>query len=85
MMACGAYRAIRELGKSIPNDISVIGFDDNPLAEHLSPSLTTIRQDFYEKGYKASEILYKMIKGEVQNLRVVQNHELILRDSVKTL
>jgi len=82
MMACGAYRAIRELGKSIPNDISIVGFDDNPLAEYLSPSLTTIRQDFYNKGYKAAEVLYKMIKGEADSHRVVQDHKLILRDSV---
>jgi LacI family transcriptional regulator len=82
MMACGAYRAIRELGKSIPKDISIIGFDDNPLAEYLSPSLTTIRQDFYNKGYKAAEVLYKMIKGEAESHRVVQDHKLILRDSV---
>lgn len=82
MMACGAYRAIRELGKSIPKDISIIGFDDNPLAEYLSPSLTTIRQDFYNKGYKAAEVLYKMIQGESESSRVVQDHKLILRDSV---
>lgn len=85
MMACGAYRAIREIGKTIPTDISVIGFDDNPLAEYLSPSLTTVRQDFYNKGYKAAEILYKMIKNEVQNLRVVQEHTLVLRDSVTSV
>lgn len=82
MMACGAYRAIRETGKTIPTDISVIGFDDNPLAKYLSPSLTTVRQDFYNKGYKAAEILHKMIKEEVQNLRVVQEHTLVLRESV---
>lgn len=82
MMACGAYRAIRELGKSIPEDISIIGFDDNPLAEHLSPSLTTIHQDFYNKGYEAAQVLYKMIKGEVGSIRVVQDHKLIIRESV---
>ena len=85
MMAYGAYRAIRELGKTIPGDISIIGFDDNPLAEHLSPSLTTVRQDFYSKGYEAAQVLYRMIKGEIDNIRVVQEHKLIIRDSVREI
>ena len=85
MMACGAYRAIRELGKTIPNDISIVGFDDNPLAEHLSPSLTSIHQDFYSKGYEAAQVLYRMIQGEVDSIRVVQDHELIIRDSVREI
>jgi LacI family transcriptional regulator len=85
MMACGAYRAIREMGKTIPNDISIIGFDDNPLAEHLAPSLTTIHQDFYNKGYEAAQVLYKMIKGEVGSTRIVQDYKLIIRDSVSEI
>ncbi len=56
-----ACRALRKLGLSIPSDVSVIGFDDDPLAEWLPTPLTTIRQPFHEMGQAALEVLYKQI------------------------
>lgn len=47
-MAIGAIRAFTDAGKRVPEDISVIGFDDLPVSEYLVPALTTVRQDFEE-------------------------------------
>ena len=49
-LALGLMRAMYEAGRSIPQDVSVIGFDDTPLAEFLTPALSTVRMDFAELG-----------------------------------
>ena len=48
-----AYRVLAEEGIGVPQDVSLTGFDDDPIAEWMSPPLTTIRQDFAEMGRKA--------------------------------
>ncbi|WP_203363407.1 LacI family DNA-binding transcriptional regulator [Bacillus sp. REN10] len=57
------HEALR-LGKSIPDDIQVIGFDDIPLSSLLFPSLSTIKQPAYEMGQQAAQLLLKLIKKE---------------------
>ena len=47
-MAIGAIHAFREAGKRVPHDVSVVGFDDIPVAAHVSPPLTTISSDNVE-------------------------------------
>jgi DNA-binding LacI/PurR family transcriptional regulator len=49
-IALGAMRAMQEAGRSVPGDVSIIGFDDIPYAQFLSPPLTTVRQDFKALG-----------------------------------
>ena len=49
-MALGVMRALRELGRDIPGDVSVVGFDDMDVAASLWPPLTTVRQDFDTVG-----------------------------------
>jgi LacI family transcriptional regulator len=49
-MAAGVFRSAQRYGLTIPGDVSVIGFDDGPLAERLLPSLTTVRQPIREMG-----------------------------------
>jgi DNA-binding LacI/PurR family transcriptional regulator len=60
-MAFGVIRALHELGKRVPEDISVIGVDDIPLAEYCSPSLTTVAQPFGFIGERAVERLIAAI------------------------
>ena len=56
-MAIGAMRAIRDLGLLIPDDISVVGFDDVDLAQHVDPPLTTVNQPIRSKGEEAVRVL----------------------------
>lgn len=62
-MALGLLRALSESGRSVPGDISVVGFDDIPDAPYLIPPLTTVRQDFGAVGHRAIEILQAAIGG----------------------
>jgi len=64
MMAFGAIQALKELGYRIPEDVSVVGFDDVCLARFSSPPLTTIRQDTYLKGRIAADTLLALIQGK---------------------
>ncbi|MEZ0093495.1 LacI family DNA-binding transcriptional regulator [Streptacidiphilus sp. EB129] len=59
--ALGLLRAVQLAGRRVPEDISVIGFDDIPEAEYFGPPLTTVRQDFDELGRRALRALIEMI------------------------
>jgi LacI family transcriptional regulator len=59
--AMGAIRALREAGQQVPEDVSVVGFDDIQSAAYQNPSLTTVRQPLREMGRAAAEILLKRI------------------------
>ncbi|MCL6087721.1 MAG: LacI family transcriptional regulator [Actinobacteria bacterium] len=87
LAAVGVYKAAKELGVTIPDDISVIGNDDIPLARYLNPSLTTTRQPKFKLGYKSAEILLDCIKNENFNKENVKIYELdtklMIRDSIK--
>jgi len=61
-MALGALRALHEAGRRIPQDISVVGFDDIPEAPYFSPPLTTVRQDFDEMGRRGLRLLLDTIE-----------------------
>jgi len=87
MMALGAYRAIDKYGLSVPNDISIVGFDNSPIAEILTPSLTTISQPIQKIADTAMNILFTRIK-EIDDgfpSRIILKPELIIRDSCKQL
>lgn len=62
-MALGAMRALHELGRAVPGDISVVGFDDLEEAHSFWPPLTTIRQDFDEVGRQAIAHLLREVDG----------------------
>jgi LacI family transcriptional regulator, galactose operon repressor len=64
MMALGAIRAAAEAGLSVPGDISVVGFDDMQLADHMNPPLTTVRQDKPGLGAAAGAALIRLIARE---------------------
>ncbi|WP_219420087.1 LacI family DNA-binding transcriptional regulator [Pseudonocardia nigra] len=63
-MALGALRALDEAGLRVPDDVSVVGFDDVPEAEFFRPPLTTVRQRFGEAGRRAVHLLLDLIRPE---------------------
>jgi LacI family transcriptional regulator len=63
-MALGMMRAFHEAGVRVPEDVSVVGFDDIPEAEYLSPPLTTVRQDFDEVGRRCIAALLHLIEAD---------------------
>ncbi len=65
-MAIGLLRALTEAGRSVPHDVSVVGFDDIPEAAYLIPPLTTVRQDFTAVGRRAIEILQTAIAHDAR-------------------
>lgn len=85
-MAIGAIEAIRDAGLNVPDDISIIGFDDIELASYVTPKLTTIRQNCVEMGKVAVDLLVEQIENKEKLItnRVIPV-ELIKRDSCKRL
>jgi LacI family transcriptional regulator len=82
LTALGAIRAIRELGLSVPEDVSVVGYDNTILSEMTDPPLTTVNQQMRKMGYYATELLIKRIKGErTVGERVVFDIDLVVRKS----
>jgi LacI family transcriptional regulator len=80
--AFGVIEAARQRGLSVPNDVSVVGFDDNLYARASSPGLTTVRQPFVEMGAVALRILSDLIAGrEITSTRVELAATLVVRDS----
>jgi DNA-binding LacI/PurR family transcriptional regulator len=62
-MALGALRLLREQGREVPGDVSIVGFDDIPDAEFFCPPLTTVRQDFDQRGRRALDLLLAEISA----------------------
>jgi LacI family transcriptional regulator len=63
LMAMGCFDALREMGKRIPQDVAVVGFDDRDIAQHLHPPLTTFLLPLREMGAIAAEILLDLAGG----------------------
>jgi LacI family transcriptional regulator len=81
-VAIGAMHVLREKGYKIPEDISVIGYDDEPYSCYFSPGLTTIWQPVYDMGMLSSKILLDTITKEKQTIRKeILKPELVLRQS----
>jgi DNA-binding LacI/PurR family transcriptional regulator len=80
-MALGLLRGIFEAGLKVPDDISVVGFDDNPGADQAIPPLTTIRQDFDLLGSRCVDLLLDVMGGQPGSPVLVQP-DLIMRASV---
>jgi DNA-binding LacI/PurR family transcriptional regulator len=80
-MAIGVLRALHEAGRSVPDDVSVVGFDDVPEAAYLIPPLTTVRQDFTAIGHEAISMLTAVIAGETDQAPSLIDPELVVRAS----
>jgi len=86
MMAIGALKEIQKSGLSIPQDISLMGFDDIPLASLITPSLTTIHAPSYEMGVEATKLLIREIEREnTSQQKIILNTKIVVRDSVKDI
>jgi LacI family transcriptional regulator len=83
LLVPGALRALRASGLSVPNDVSIVSFDDLPLAESIDPALTTIRKPRYQMGVEAGRMLMKRLSGEMaaEPLTMVLQTQLIERQS----
>ena len=81
-IAVGALRAAHQLGLNVPRDLSVIGFDDIPLASHVIPRLTTVAQPVERIGRKAAELLLRQIKEPDDSYETVTvATQLVVRES----
>jgi LacI family transcriptional regulator len=83
-MAAGAALALHRLGKHIPSDYSLVGFDDLPQSVYASPPLTTVRQPAYELGELAAECMIQLLKGESPSV-TPPGPSLIIRESTRAL
>jgi DNA-binding LacI/PurR family transcriptional regulator len=82
LMAAGALHALRRLGRRVPDDVAVIGFDDSPTAQRTSPALSTVRQPVDEMGARlASDLLAQIADPEMTPSRVVLGTSLVVRAS----
>ncbi len=81
-MALGVYKAAFEAGLTIPDDVSVVGFDDLAFAAYLNPPLTTLRQPAYQLGLEAGQAVLALLAGRTPESKVLPC-ELVARASVK--
>ncbi|TMC98775.1 MAG: LacI family transcriptional regulator [Chloroflexi bacterium] len=79
--ALGVIHALAQRGMRVPQDVAITGFDDVPVARHLHPPLTTVRQPMQELGAKAFDILYSRISAAAGAPDTVLPVELIVRES----
>lgn len=84
-MAIGGMKALKEKGIGVPEDISVIGFDDILLSQYMNPPLTTIRQPEYDVGALAAHLVFQVLGGEKPNHFYKFDTELVVRESCKPL
>src|SRR5262249_61995026 len=81
-VAIGARHAAHKRGLSVPEDLSVVGFDDTAPATIVLPQLTSIRQPLAEMGRMGASLLVRLIEGQrVDALRVELSTKLVIRES----
>ncbi|WP_329111118.1 LacI family transcriptional regulator [Micromonospora sp. NBC_01699] len=85
-VAYGTIQAAEDLGIRVPDELSVVGFDDNPLATQIRPALTTVRQDVQAKGRVAAAALSRSVEETRRGRSATAEHillptELVVRDS----
>ena len=86
IVAIGIIKRYNELGKNIPEDLSIIGFDDIQDAKYIHPGLTTIHQDIGSKGEKAMQIILENLKNNIHTKTLINLEPyLVERESVKEL
>jgi DNA-binding LacI/PurR family transcriptional regulator len=79
--AVGALSALRDTGRRVPDDVSVIGFDDLSFAQHLNPALTTLRAPIEQAGYLAATGLFTLLATGEADAVTLLPVELVIRQS----
>jgi DNA-binding LacI/PurR family transcriptional regulator len=81
-MAAGALRTLKAVGRRVPEDVAVAGFDDHPIARHTHPPLTTVQQPIRQLGREMAKMLIALIDGE-QPSPLILPTRLIVRESTE--
>ncbi|QHA91349.1 LacI family DNA-binding transcriptional regulator [Bacillus sp. N1-1] len=81
LMAFGVMRAAKRVGRKVPEELSIIGYDNIILSSYVTPSLTTISQDMFQIGYSAAELLIDLLEGGNPPRSKIVSHELVVRES----
>jgi LacI family transcriptional regulator len=85
-IAISAMRVLREAGRRIPDDVSIIGFDDIEMAQHITPALSSVRIDLETFGREAVRVLHtRATDPEAPVLKVILPAQLVLRSSIRAL
>ncbi|WP_240423914.1 LacI family DNA-binding transcriptional regulator [Microbacterium halotolerans] len=84
-MALGLYRALAEAGRSIPDDVSVVGFDDIADARAYAPPLTSVHHDFADVGNRCVAAALTLVRGETAESLSVVEPQLVVRESTAAL
>ncbi len=82
ILGMGLIKGLRRLGKRVPDDLSVVGFDDLDLARMSDPSLTTVHQDIAAKGRNAIQVILDAVEGRTEKQERILPIRLVERDSV---
>lgn len=85
MAAAHVLEHLRSLGLRVPDDVSLVGFDDLPFSRYMQPALTTVQQPIQEIGSLAAEEVQRLILGDTTNLgrEIVLDGNLLVRDSTR--
>lgn len=82
--AIGALKACEKMGRKVPEEIQIIGFDGIQLGNYTTPSLTTVAQKIYQLGETAAELLIQLIEGKtIEQKHIAINPELVVRNSTR--
>ncbi len=81
LMAFGVMRAAKRVGREVPEELSIIGYDNIILSSYVTPSLTTISQDMFQIGYSAAGLLIDLLEGGNPPRSKIVSHELVVRES----
>ena len=81
LIALGAIETLRSLGERCPGDVSVVGFNDMPYLDLMTPPLTTVRVSHYDLGFEAARMLVEMLRRPSASRRLVLPTQLVVRQS----
>ena len=86
VIAVGAIQYLDNMRVKIPDDISIMGFDDSEFATYIKPELSTVRISYYDEGVKAAEMLRELMDGSTEApMKEYVPHKIIRRSTTKSL